>query len=125
MLALVCYDGTNYTDWTYTETQLGFLGVFPWNAAYIEYTIDGSYSLTDTVGAKTYDNFTYPVAVLTVNGKKFSDNKNGFVLSDIEVELTSGYEASMVSFMIYNTFDQPTSQFRTEEVKKYIFLGNN
>ena len=74
---------------------------------------------------KTYDNFTYPVAVLSVNGKKFSDNKSGFVVSDIEVELTSGYEASMVSFMIYNTFDQPTSQFRTEEVKKYIYLGSS
>lgn len=53
-----CYDGTNYTDWTYMESDLGFSGVFPWNATYIEYTIDNSYSLTDTVGAKTYNNFT-------------------------------------------------------------------
>ena len=27
-----CYDGTNYTDWNIAECDLGFDGVFPWNA---------------------------------------------------------------------------------------------
>ena len=52
-----CYDGTNYTDWNFTEDSLGFNGLFPWNTTYIEYTIN-PYSSTDVLGAKTYNNFT-------------------------------------------------------------------
>ena len=52
-----CYDGTNYTDWNFTENDLGFNGVFPWNTTYIEYTIN-PYSSTDIVSAKTYNDFT-------------------------------------------------------------------
>ena len=52
-----CYDGTNYTDWNFAENDLGFDGMFPWNATYIEYTIN-PYSSTDIVSAKTYNDFT-------------------------------------------------------------------
>lgn len=52
-----CYDGTNYTDWNFAENDLGFNGIFPWNATYIEYTIN-PYSSTDIVSAKTYNDYT-------------------------------------------------------------------
>ena len=52
-----CYDGTNYTDWNFAENDLGFSGVFPWNATYIEYTIN-PYSSTDVISAKTYNDYT-------------------------------------------------------------------
>lgn len=71
-----------------------------------------------------YDGFQHPIIVLTIDGKDFSQNDAGFVVSDIEVELTSGYEASIATFCLYNTFDNTTSQFRTEEVKKYICIGS-
>ncbi len=74
---------------------------------------------------KEYENFENPVVVLKVNGKDFRKNKKGFIISDIEVELTCGYEASIVTFSIYNAFDQFTSQFMTEDVKQYIFLGSS
>ena len=74
---------------------------------------------------KKYDNFEYPLVVLTINGKEFGKNKSDFIVSDIEVELTSGYEASIATFCLYNTFEHHTSEFRTEEVKDYILLGSS
>lgn len=74
---------------------------------------------------KQYENFSFPVAVVKVNGKDLSDNKHNFTVSDIEVELTSGYEASIASFIIYNTFDRETSEYKIKEVKPYILLGSS
>lgn len=74
---------------------------------------------------KKYDNFEYPLVVLTINGKEFGNNKSDFIVSDIEVELTSGYEASIATFCLYNTFEHHTSEFRTKEVKDYILLGSS
>ena len=71
-----------------------------------------------------YDNFQHPMIVLTIDGKDLAKSAKQLVVSDIEVELTSGYEASIASFCLYNTFDNDTSQFRTEEVKKYILIGS-
>lgn len=72
-----------------------------------------------------YGNFEYPMVVLTINGKEFGKNKYNFIVSDLEVELTSGYEASIATFCLYNTFEQEKSQFRTKEVKDYILLGSS
>ena len=74
---------------------------------------------------KKYEDFAHPIVVLTINGKKFDENKGGFIVSDIEVELTSGYEASIASFTIYNCFDVDTSDFKIDEVKKFILLGSS
>lgn len=73
---------------------------------------------------KDYEDFFNPVVVLTVNGKDFSKNTNGFVLSDVEVELSCGFEASIASFTIYNIFDKDTSKFRINPAKPYILLGS-
>ena len=73
---------------------------------------------------KEYDNFENPVVVLKIDGKDFKNNKKGFIVSDIEVELTSGYEASIATFSIYNVFEKHTSKFLTTEVKNYICLGS-
>lgn len=74
---------------------------------------------------KKYDNFEYPLVVLIINGKEVGKNKSDFIVSDIEVELTSGYEASIATFCLYNTFEHHTSEFRTKEVKDYILLGSS
>lgn len=71
-----------------------------------------------------YGIFEYPFVFINIDGKEFSKNKAGLVVSDIEVELTSGYEASIASFCIYNSFDDEISNFRTEEVEKYICIGS-
>lgn len=71
-----------------------------------------------------YDSFEYPFIMIYIDGKEVSKNKSGFVVSDIEIELTSGYEASIATFCIYNSFDNEISNFRTEEVKDYICIGS-
>ena len=71
-----------------------------------------------------YGSFEHPVAVITINGKDFAKNKDGLIVSDLEVELTSGYEASIASFCFYNTFDHDNSCFKINEVKKYIMIGS-
>ncbi len=74
---------------------------------------------------RKYDDFRHPVIVLKVNGKDFAANTAGFIVSDIEVELTCGFEASIATFVLYNTFDVDKSEFRINEVKPYIFLGSS
>lgn len=74
---------------------------------------------------RKYDGFQHPLIILTINGKNFADNKYGFGVSDIEVELTSGYEASIATFTLYNTFDVDTSEFRIKDAKPYILLGSS
>lgn len=73
---------------------------------------------------KKYDDFHHPVIVLSINGKDFAKNSYGFVVSDIEVELTSGFEASIASFGLYDTFDADNSCFRIQDAKPYIMLGS-
>lgn len=72
-----------------------------------------------------YDDFHHPVIVLKVNGKDFAKNKAGLVVTDIEVELTSGFEASIASFTLYNTFDTDNSCYRINDIKAYILLGSS
>ena len=73
---------------------------------------------------KEYDNFSYPLMLLTVNGKDISKNKAGFKVSDIEVEMTSGFEASIATFWIYDCYDKTKSEFKFDDLKSYIFLGS-
>lgn len=72
-----------------------------------------------------YDDFHHPIMVLSINGKDFDKNKAGLVVSDIEVELTSGFEASIASFTLYNTFDSDRSTYRIDDIKAYIMLGSS
>lgn len=73
---------------------------------------------------KIYHDFEHPVAVLKVAERDFSENNNAFILNDIEVELTCGFEASMATFCIYNVFSKYTSKFELDSLKKYVQLGS-
>ncbi len=74
---------------------------------------------------KEYENFETPVVVIRINQKDISDNKSGLSVADIEVDLTSGYEASLATFSIYDCFDKRAVSFRTEALKNYISLGSS
>ena len=67
---------------------------------------------------KQYENFSYPFSVVEINNKDISKDKNGLAVSDLMIELTSGFEASIASFTIYNCYDRYSSQFEIEKVKK-------
>jgi len=81
----------------------------------------------DFVELKTkYNGFKNPMAVIYVGGEdgNLSENKEGFFTTNIEVEMTAGFEASIASFDIMQSFDMVTSKFRFKEAKKYIALGS-
>lgn len=65
------------------------------------------------------------MAQILVNGKNVVDNKSGFRIADIEVEMTSGFEAAIATFWIYGCYDKTASGFRFDDIKKYIFMGSS
>lgn len=75
--------------------------------------------------SKEYGDFSNPVSIIKINGKDISENKKGIVVSDLEVELSSGYEASTAHFSLYNTFDKAKKEFIIDEIKKFIMLGSS
>lgn len=72
---------------------------------------------------KKYSSFQHPVALLLVNEKEISKN-SGISVSDVEVDLTSGFEASTAELSLYGTYDQDKGTFRFDDVKKFILLGS-
>lgn len=72
-----------------------------------------------------YKGFLRPLAVIMVDGKDISDNKNRFIISDLEIENTSDFEASIASFVIYNSFNKQGSRFLFKELKSSIMLGSS
>lgn len=72
-----------------------------------------------------YEEFAHPLAVVEINGKDISKNQSGFQVSDMEVELTSGFEAAVASFSIYGAYDRTACEFRFAELKPYIFMGSS
>lgn len=72
---------------------------------------------------KKYSLFQHPVVVALVNDKNIS-GKNGFTVSDIVIDLTSGFEASTAELSLYGVYDIDKGQFQFDKVKKYILLGS-
>lgn len=71
-----------------------------------------------------YENFRHPLVIVKVNGKDLAKDKQLLSISDIEVELTSGFEAAIASFWIFDCYDSITSVFEFEGIKKYVFMGS-
>ena len=72
---------------------------------------------------KKYSIFQHPVVVALVNDKNIS-GKNGFTVSDLVIDLTSGFEASTAELSLYGVYDIDKGQFQFDRVKKYILLGS-
>ena len=73
---------------------------------------------------KKYENFSHPMMHIELNGKDFSKNKEELQISDIEVEMTSGFEAALATFVIYNCYNRESCEFRFDVLKKYICMGS-
>lgn len=71
-----------------------------------------------------YSKFTSPKTAVFVGGKNLSEDKNGFSVSDVDVEMSAGYEAGMATFWIYDCYDGLTCTFKTEQLEPYIQLGS-
>lgn len=68
-----------------------------------------------------YGDFHDPSAVIRINGSELGGELQ---ISDINIELTCGFEASIAEFSIYNAYSREKGSFAFEAVKKYIFLGS-
>ena len=72
-----------------------------------------------------YGHFAHPVASIEIAGEPFENNKYGMAISDLRVELSAGFEASIASFVIYNVYDMVTASFVFDRFKKYVLLGSS
>ena len=73
---------------------------------------------------KTYEGFGDPFAVIRIGGKDIGNVKKGFPVSDLYIDLTSGYEASIAEFSIYDAYDKSRASFSINDMlKKYTAMG--
>ncbi len=69
-----------------------------------------------------YGQFYGPIASIEVDGNDIRDA--GVALSDVEVDLTSGFEAGVASFSMYDCYDLIETTFEYDKIKKFIILGS-
>ena len=68
-----------------------------------------------------YQDFSQPEAVVEFNGQVFQSDT--MVVTDISVEATCGFEASVATLRLYGVFDIHTGKFRYSEIEKNVILG--
>lgn len=73
---------------------------------------------------KKYGEFAYPRVTLSIGGKEFKENKAKLVLSDVTVDLSVGFEASVLTFSVYNVYDPLSHTYQTDKFKNYVMLGS-
>lgn len=73
-----------------------------------------------------YDGFTYPIARIYLGGKNpEEDKKISISISNLSVEVTSEFKASIASFTLYGGFDNISGSYDMEKLKKYAVLGQD
>ena len=72
----------------------------------------------------TYKGFEDPIAIIEIDNESMRDNRAGITISDIEVDLTCGFEAAQASFCLYDCYDLIESQFQYKKIKKYTSIGS-
>ena len=86
--------------------------------------LKGGQSVTYEGLQEKYMNFSHPRAVVLLGDKVFDSIGNGMVVDDIHVELTAGYEASIASFRLYDSYEPQTGKFKFDKVSRQIMMGN-
>lgn len=71
-----------------------------------------------------YGFFDEASIVIKVNDSELTSEKKGFPVGDVVIDLTSGYEASIAEFSIFDVYDLSQNEFLIERVKKYILIGS-
>jgi len=71
-----------------------------------------------------YAYFQHPIAVIKINDVSLSDAKKGYPTSDIQVDLTSGFEAAIAEFSVYDVYDESAGAFVFPDGKAKILLGS-
>ena len=71
-----------------------------------------------------YIDFSHPRARVLLGDKAFDSVGGDMIVDDIHVELSSGYEASVASFRIYDSYDPNKGRFKFDQIRKQIAMGN-
>ena len=70
---------------------------------------------------KEYGNFVNPRANVVINGVSLRDSK--LLMSNLVIENTCNYEASIATFMLYETYNHEDRKFRVDDFQKLVQLG--
>lgn len=73
---------------------------------------------------KTYESFTYPIMRVYIGGQMIEQEKTNLLASRVEVELSSGFEASIAEITLRGAFNQSIGVFKTDKAKNFILLGS-
>ncbi len=72
---------------------------------------------------RKYEAFQQPIAVLRMADRDLG-GKTGYPISDVEIDLTCGYEASVAEFSLYHVYNKGTDSFEVSDaLKKSIAPG--
>ena len=69
-----------------------------------------------------YQGFQHPSALIKINDVELSDKKKGYPISDIRVDLTCGFEASIAEFSIYDVYSEEAGcfEFGNKKVTEHL-----
>ncbi len=81
-------------------------------------------SFTYSTLQKKYDSFEDPIAQIVVNEFDLKEDKTGITISDIEVDMTCGFDAGQAAFSIFDCYDFINTGFKYDAIKSYIALGS-
>jgi hypothetical protein len=91
--------------------------------------VGGAYEHTYDRLSKKYKTFDYPMVRVEINGKLFANKHADIFISDLRVDLSCGFEASMASFCLYNVYDldragePPKPRFIFDQIENEVVLG--
>ncbi len=85
--------------------------------------ISGGLTLSYDSLDKKYNSFALPQASILLGGKLLSAKDVSLIIGDIKIELTSGFEASVASFKIFNCFNAKENTFQYDLIEKLVYLG--
>ena len=72
---------------------------------------------------QTYESFREPKAVVYIDGKEL-DSEQTIAVTDVEVELTAGYEASIATITLAGAYDSESKTFEINKTKQFMYLGS-
>ena len=72
---------------------------------------------------QTYENFREPKAMVVIDGKEL-DEEQPVVVTDVEVELTAGYEASIATVTLSGAYNSGSKTFEIKKTKQFMYLGS-
>ena len=73
-----------------------------------------------------YEYFEHPIVQISIDGKKLLDSKKPLSVTELNVELSSGFEAGIATISIAGLYNRTDAKFIADnsDVKNYILLGS-